>query len=58
MEVNKPHLKENCWESFPINGSITSEDFFKELIGKDPGELADKHKFLFKNKWCLERKSH
>lgn len=29
-----------------------------DIIGKDPGELADKHKSLFKKKWCLERNSH
>lgn len=35
-----------------------SEEFFMEVIGKHPGELAVKHKFLFKKKWHLERKSH
>lgn len=36
--------------NFPRTGSVTSKDFFKEVIGKDPRELADKHKFLLKKK--------
>lgn len=49
MEVNKLHPRENSAEkAFPELVLKDPRTFFKELTGKDPGELADRHSFYLK----------